>query len=95
VLSLDNVADGSVRIDEYVSWLLPLADQFKRVLKPNGSFVPDIGGVWNKGEPTRSLYQYHLLLGLCEKVGFTFAQDFYWEAPGRACSFSECRYEGP
>lgn len=73
---------GSIRIDEYVSWFLPLADEFKRLLKPDGSFVLDIGGVWNKGEPTRSLYQYHLLLDLCEKVGFHFAQDFYWYNPG-------------
>ncbi len=50
---------GSVRIEEYVDWFLPLADQFKRLLKPDGSFVLDIGGVWNKGEPTRSLYHYH------------------------------------
>jgi site-specific DNA-methyltransferase (cytosine-N4-specific) len=72
---------GSVRIDEYVSWFLPMADQFKRLLKPDGSLVIDIGGVWNRGEPTRSPYQYHLLLGLCEKVGFHFAQDFYWYNP--------------
>ncbi len=73
---------GSVRIDEYVNWFLSSADQFKRLLKPDGSFVLDIGGVWNKGAPTRSLYQYHLLLGLCEKVGFYFAQDFYWYNSG-------------
>ena len=73
---------GSVRMDEYVSWFLPLADEFRRLLKLDGSFVLDIGGVWTKGEPTRSLYQYHLLLGLCEKVGFHFAQDFYWYNPG-------------
>jgi DNA modification methylase len=73
---------GSVGIDEYVSWFLPLADEFKRLLKRDGSFVLDIGGVWNKGGPTRSLYQYHLLLGLCEKVGFHFAQDYYWYNPG-------------
>jgi site-specific DNA-methyltransferase (cytosine-N4-specific) len=73
---------GSVRIDEYVSWFLPMADEFKRLLVEDGSFVIDIGGVWNKGEPTRSLYQYHLLLAFCEKVGFHFAQDFYWYNPG-------------
>jgi site-specific DNA-methyltransferase (cytosine-N4-specific) len=73
---------GSVKIDEYVTWFFPIADQLKRVLKPDGSLVIDIGGVWNKGEPTRNLYQYHLLLTLCEKVGFHFAQDFYWYNPG-------------
>ncbi|MGH7266344.1 MAG: DNA-methyltransferase [Candidatus Rokuibacteriota bacterium] len=73
---------GSVKIGEYVSWLLPIADEAKRILEPDGSFVIDIGGVWNRGEPTRNLYQYHLLIALCEKAGFHFAQDFYWYNPG-------------
>lgn len=73
---------GSVRIDDYITWFLPIADQCKRVLKEDGSFVIDIGGVWNRGTPTRSLYQYHLLLALHEKVGLHFAQDFYWYNPG-------------
>lgn len=73
---------GSVRIDEYVSWFLPIADQCKRLLTEDGSFVIDIGGVWNRGTPTRSLYQYYLLIALHEKVGLHFAQDFYWYNPG-------------
>ena len=72
----------AVGIERYVDWFLEFGNQFRRVLKGDGSFVIDIGGVWNKGTPTRSLYQCHLLLGLCEKVGFYFAQDFYWYNPG-------------
>jgi site-specific DNA-methyltransferase (cytosine-N4-specific) len=72
----------AVGIERYVDWFLEFGNQFRRVLKQDGSLVIDIGGVWNKGTPTRSLYQYHLLLGLCEKVGFHFAQDFYWYNPG-------------
>lgn len=73
---------GSVRMDEYLAWFLPLAEQFRRLLTEDGSLVIDIGGVWNKGVPTRSLYQYHLLIALCENVGFHFAEDFYWHNPG-------------
>ena len=73
---------GSIRIDEYVTWFLPMADQYKRLLKKDVSVIIDIGGVWNRGEPTRNLYQYHLLISLCEKVGFHFTQDFYWYNPG-------------
>jgi len=73
---------GTVSIDDYIAWFLPIADQCKRVLTEDGSFVIDIGGVWNKGAPTRSLYQYHLLLALHDKVGFHLAQDFYWYNPG-------------
>lgn len=61
---------------------MPFADQFKRLLKGSGSLVIDLGGVWNRGAPTRSLYQYHLLIALHEKVGFHLAQDFYWYNPG-------------
>lgn len=73
---------GAVAVDAYISWLLPIADELKRLLTPDGSFVIDLGGVWNKGVPTRSLYQSYLLIALHEKVGFHLAQDFYWYNPG-------------
>lgn len=71
----------AVGIAHYIDWFLEFGNEFRRLLSDNGSLVIDLGGVWNKGTPTRSLYQYHLLLGLCEKVGFHFAQDFYWYNP--------------
>ena len=70
-----------VGVEHYVDWFLEFGNQFRRLLKTDGSLVVDIGGVWNRGTPTRSLYQYHLLLALCEKVGFYLAQDFYWYNP--------------
>jgi site-specific DNA-methyltransferase (cytosine-N4-specific) len=72
----------SVSADRYVGWFLAYAEHFKRLLKENGSLVIDIGGVWNRGMPTRNLYQYHLLIALCEQLGFHLAQDFYWYNPG-------------
>jgi site-specific DNA-methyltransferase (cytosine-N4-specific) len=73
---------GAIPLERYVGWFLAYAEHFKRLLQDDGSLVIDIGGVWNKGLPTRSLYQYRLLLGLCEQLGFHFAQDFYWYNPG-------------
>jgi site-specific DNA-methyltransferase (cytosine-N4-specific) len=73
---------GTVNVDDFLSWFLPFADEWKRLLANDGSLVIDIGGVWNKGIPTRSLYQYQLLVALHEKVGFHFAQDVYWNNPG-------------
>ena len=67
---------------EYVEWFCDYAREVRRLLKDDGSFVVDIGGAWNKGAPTRSLYQYKLLLALVDSVGFHFAQDFYWYNPG-------------
>ena len=38
---------GNVDADKYVEWFKPFAEAFKRVLKPSGSLVIDIGGAWN------------------------------------------------
>jgi len=70
---------GNVSATEYIDWFWPFALEIHRVLKRQGSFVLDIGGAWNKGEPTRSLYHFELLLRLCGKGGpFKLAQEFYW-----------------
>ncbi|HEV2580819.1 MAG TPA: site-specific DNA-methyltransferase [Ktedonobacteraceae bacterium] len=74
---------GNVSADEYIEWFMPFANEFYRVLKPEGSFVVDIGGSWNPGEPTRSLYHYELLIALCRRSGFHLAQEFFWYNPAR------------
>ena len=74
---------GNVAADEYIDWFRDFGKQFHRVLKDSGSLVIDIGGAWNKGQPTRSLYHFKLLIMLCEKMGFHLAQDFYWWNPSR------------
>ena len=74
---------GNVAADEYVDWFKSFAAGFHRVLKDNGSLVIDIGGVWNKGYPTRHLYHFKFLVMLCEEFGFHLAQDFYWWNPSK------------
>lgn len=74
---------GNTPADEYLEWFRPFAAGIKRVLKPNGSLVIDIGPAWNKGVPTKSLYQFELLTMLCREFGFHLAQDFYWWNPCR------------
>lgn len=74
-------AYGNESASRYVEWFLDFAREFHRVLADDGSLVIDIGGAWNPGVPTRSLYQAKLLLALCEDVGFHLAQDFYWHNP--------------
>ena len=74
---------GNVEADQYLAWFKPFAQQFHRVLKDSGSLVIDIGGAWNSGTPTRSLYHFKLLIMLCEEFGFFLAQDFYWWNPSR------------
>jgi site-specific DNA-methyltransferase (cytosine-N4-specific) len=80
---------GNVSSDEYVKWFIKkFSYQFFRILTEDGSLVIDIGGSWNKGKPTKSLYNYDLLLKLCKersvkkkKMRFHLAQDFFWYNP--------------
>jgi site-specific DNA-methyltransferase (cytosine-N4-specific) len=75
---------GNVSADEYCEWFWPFAEQIARVLRPRGSFVLDIGGSWNKRQPTRTLYHFELLLKLCAADGpFRLAQEFYWYNPAK------------
>ena len=74
---------GNVAADEYLDWFRPFAAQLNRVLKDSGSLVIDIGGAWEQGQPTRSLYHFKLLIMLCEEYGFHLAQDFYWWNPAK------------
>src|SRR6476620_128410 len=69
---------GNVDKKDYVQWFLQFAREFFRVLKPDGSFVLNIGGSYNKGLPTRSLYHFHLLIALVERTGFHLAQECFW-----------------
>ncbi|HEX4055743.1 MAG TPA: DNA methyltransferase [Tepidisphaeraceae bacterium] len=75
-------AYGNEDQEQYVAWFMRFAPLFKQILEPDGSFVMDIGGSWIPGIPSRSIYQYKLLLKLCES-GFYLAQEFYHYNPAR------------
>ncbi|MBN2272036.1 MAG: site-specific DNA-methyltransferase [Sedimentisphaerales bacterium] len=74
---------GNVDADKYVEWFKPFGNLFLRLLKPTGSLIVDMGGSWNPGFPTRSLYHYELLLTLCNECGFHLAQEFFWWNPSK------------
>jgi site-specific DNA-methyltransferase (cytosine-N4-specific) len=74
---------GNVHKDEYVEWFLDFARHFHRVLTDDGSFVLNIGGSYNKGVPTRSLYHFKLLIALVEEIGFHLAQECFWFNPAK------------
>jgi len=78
---------GNVDAKDYVNWFMPFADEFLRILKEDGSLIIDIGGSWNRGAPTRSLYQFELLIRLAKK--FHLAQEFYWYNPAKLPSPAE------
>lgn len=74
---------GNADSEMYLDWLRPFAAEFKRVLKENGSLVIDIGGAWIKGQASRSLYHFKLLIMMCDEFGFHLAQEFYWWNPAK------------
>lgn len=76
-------AYGNKTEEQYLRWFRGFAEGFKRVLKPTGSLVIDIGGAWTKGEPSRSLYHFDLLTMLCREFGFHLAQEHFWWNPSK------------
>nr|MCU0514785.1 site-specific DNA-methyltransferase [Anaerolineae bacterium] len=74
---------GNKNQSEYLDWITEFARLVYRKLRPDGSFVLDLGGAYEKGVPVRSLYNFRVLLRLCDDIGFCLAQDFYWYNPSR------------
>lgn len=44
---------GNEPVERYLDWFTPFCLEIKRILKPTGSFVLDIGGAWVPGAPVR------------------------------------------
>ena len=74
-------AYGNVEPSEYIEWFWPFAVEIHRLLTDDGSFVFELGGAWERGRGTRSLYPYELILRLCKL--FHLAQEFYWYNPSK------------
>jgi site-specific DNA-methyltransferase (cytosine-N4-specific) len=74
---------GNETEDAHVEWLLRFAEPIRRVLKPTGSFVLDLGGAYQSGRPIRSLYNFRVMLRLCDEHGFHLAEEFFWYNPAK------------
>ena len=74
---------GNAAKHDYVEWFLPFAREIFRILPDDGSLVLNIGGSYNKGLPTRSLYHFKLLIALVEQTGFHLAQECFWFNPAK------------
>jgi DNA modification methylase len=74
---------GNENKDRYVQWFLPFAKEIRRILTDDGSFVLNIGGSYNQGTPTRSLYHFKLLIALIEEIGLYLAQECFWYNPAK------------
>jgi DNA modification methylase len=68
---------------EYLDWLTRFARVVHRKLTDDGSFVLDLGGAYQRGEPSRSLYNFRVPIRFCDDIGFHLAEDFYWFNPSK------------
>jgi len=66
---------GGIKPDDYVNWFLPRAEQFLRVLKPEGSFVLNIKEKAVNGE--RHTYVLELIIAL-RKQGWLWTEEYIW-----------------
>lgn len=74
---------GNVSKNDYIAWFVPFAKEIIRVLREDGSFILNIGGSYNKGIPTKSIYHFKLLIALVEDVKFHLAQECFWYNPAK------------
>jgi DNA modification methylase len=74
---------GNESQSDYVNWLAEFAKEVKRVIKPTGSFVLDLGGAYQRGAPVRSLYNYRVLIKFVDELGFHLAEEFFWHNPSK------------
>ena len=63
------------RLDEYVDWFLPIAEELKRVLRQDGSFVLNIKERADNGE--RHTYVLELIIALREQ-GWRWVDEYIW-----------------
>jgi len=66
---------GGIKPDEYVNWFLPKAAQFKRVLRPTGTFILNIKERVVDGE--RHTYVLDLILKMREQ-GWLWTEEYIW-----------------
>lgn len=76
-------AYGNKDQTEYLDWLTEFAKLVREKLTPDGSFVLDLGGAYQRGVPVRSLYNYRVLIRFCDEVGFHLAEEFFWHNPAK------------
>ena len=67
--------------EAYVAWLKAFAPLFKKILKPAGSIVMEVGNSWEPGKPVMSTLALESLLAFLKAGGFHLCQQFVWHNP--------------
>jgi DNA modification methylase len=66
---------GGIHPDDYVAWFLPISQELKRVLKPQGTFILNIKEKVVEGE--RHTYVLEMILALRQQ-GWLWTEEFIW-----------------
>ena len=66
---------GGIPVKRYVEWFLPISEQLKRVLKPDGSFILNIKERVVNGE--RGTYVYELVMAM-RNQGWLWIEEYMW-----------------
>ena len=74
---------GNERGEEYIKWLCGFGPLFKKMLKPAGSIVIEMGNSWEPGEPAMSTLAMRALLDFQSKNGLHLCQEFIWQNPAK------------
>jgi site-specific DNA-methyltransferase (cytosine-N4-specific) len=74
---------GNLQGTAYTHWLKTFAPIFKKILKPEGSIVIEVGNSWEPGKPVMSTLALESLLAFLKEGKFNLCQQFVWHNPAR------------
>lgn len=76
-------AYGNRTGEDYKRWLAEIMRDLKKLLKPNGSLVVEIGNAWDKGSPTMSTLPLETLIEIKNHAELKVCQQFIWNNPNK------------
>ncbi len=69
--------------DEYLDWLAQFAPTFRKLIRPRGSIVIEMGNAWEPGRPVMSTLSLEALLKFIKTGNLLLCQQFVWNNPAR------------
>ncbi len=74
---------GNLNGEEYMQWLSGYGPLLKKMLKPTGSIVMEVGNAWEQGSPVMSTLPVRSLLKFQEDNELYLCQEFVWQNPAK------------
>lgn len=76
-------AYGTWDTQSWLSWMCELGGDWKRLLKPTGSLMVNLGTVWQPGHPVADPYIERFILRMIDEHGYRLADRLYWHNPAK------------